>query len=64
MRISFVVSKQQKQKVIDAAAEAKTKIESAPVVAIVAHDTKFTDHIEKLAPHMNAETFVSKMRKN
>ena len=33
------------------------KIESAPVVAIVAHDTKFTDYIEKLAPHMNAETF-------
>jgi len=58
MRISFVVSKQQKQKVIDAAAEGnKPKIESAPVVAIVAHDAKFTDHIEKLAPHMNAETF-------
>ena len=49
MRISFVVSKQQKQKVIDAAAEGnKPKIESAPVVAIVAHDTRFTDHIEKL----------------
>ena len=58
MRISFVVSTQQKQKVIDAAAEGnKTKIESAPVVAIVAHDTRFADHIEKLAPFMNAETF-------
>jgi nitroreductase len=58
MRISFVVSKQQKQKVINAASEGnKSKIETAPVVAIVAHDKKFTDHIEKLAPHMNAETF-------
>ena len=58
MRISFVVSTKQKQKVIDAAAEGnKPKIESAPVVAIVAHDTRFTDHIEKLAPFMNAETF-------
>ena len=55
MRISFVVSMQQKQKVIDAAAEGnKPKIESAPVVAIVAHDIRFTDHIEKLAPFMNA----------
>ena len=58
MRISFVASKQQKQKVIDAAAEGnKSKIESAPVVAIIAHDTKFVDHIENLAPHMNAEAF-------
>ena len=56
MRISFVASKQQKQKVIDAAAEGnKSKIESAPIVAIIAHDTKFADHIEYLAPHMNAE---------
>ena len=51
MRISFVASKQQKQKVIDAAAEGnKSKIESAPIVAIIAHDTKFADHIEYLAP--------------
>ena len=58
MRISFVASKQQKQKVIDAAAEGnKSKIETAPVVAIIAHDTKFTDHLEHLAPHMNAEAF-------
>ena len=64
MRISFVVSKQQKQKVIDAAAEGnKPKIESAPVVAIVARDTKFIDHIEKLAPHMNAETFRQQSQK-
>jgi nitroreductase len=58
MRISFVVSKEQKQRVIDAASEGnKAKIESAPVVAIVAYDTRFLDHIEKLAPHINAENF-------
>ena len=38
----------------------KPKIESAPVVAIVARDTKFIDRIEKLAPHMNAEDFQLK----
>ena len=60
MRISFVASKKEKKKVIDAAAEGnKSKIESAPIVAIIAHDTKFADHIENLAPHMNAEAFPS-----
>ena len=44
--------------VIVAAAEGnKPKMESAPVVAIIAHNTKFYDHIEKLAPHMNADAF-------
>ena len=58
MRISFVVSEEQKKKVIEAAAEGnKPKIESAPVVAIIAHDTKFYDHVETLAPHMDADTF-------
>ena len=42
MRISFVMSKIEKQKVIDAAAEGnKSKIDSAPVVAIIAYDTHF-----------------------
>ena len=58
MRISFVVSEEQKKKVIEAAAEGnKPKIESAPVVAIIAHDTKFYDHVETLAPHMDADAF-------
>ncbi|MCE2517207.1 MAG: malonic semialdehyde reductase [Alphaproteobacteria bacterium] len=58
MRITFVQSKTQKQKVIEAAAEGnKPKIDSAPVVAIIAHDAKFYNHIEKLAPHMNADAF-------
>lgn len=60
MRISFVVSETQKQKVIDAAAAGnKPKIESAPVTAIIAHDTRFYDHVEELAPHMDANAFRS-----
>ena len=35
----------------------KPKIESAPVVAIIAHDTTFDKHIGKLAPHMDADAF-------
>ena len=58
MRITFVKDVTQKQKVIAAAAEGnKAKIESAPVVAIIAHDAKFYDHVEILAPHMNADAF-------
>ena len=61
MRITFVQSEKQKQHVIEAAAEGnKPKIESAPVVAIIAHDTKFYDYIEKLAPYMDGETFRQK----
>ena len=61
MRITFVVSKAQKQKVIETAADGnKSKIESAPVVAIIAHDSKFYDHVETLAPHMDAEAFRRK----
>lgn len=58
MRITFVKSAAQKQKVIEAAADGnRPKIESAPVVAIIAHDTTFYNHIEKLAPHMDADAF-------
>jgi Nitroreductase len=58
MRITFVTSQTQKQKVIEAAADGnKTKIASAPVVAVIAHDAKFDRHIEKLAPHMDAGEF-------
>ena len=63
MRISFVVSMQQKQKVIDAAAEGnKPKIESAPVVAIVAHDTRFTDHIEKCSESIGTKLVLKKIK--
>ena len=60
MRITFVVSEEQKQKVIEAAAAGnRPKIESAPVVAIIAHDTEFFTYIEKLAPHMDGKAFRS-----
>ena len=60
MRISFVVSETEKQKVIDAAAGGnKPKIASAPVVAIIAYDKKFHAHTEHLAPHMDADAFRS-----
>jgi nitroreductase len=52
------MSESEKQKVIDAAAERnKSKIDSAPVVAIIAYDTHFYDHTEYLAPHMDADAF-------
>jgi len=58
MQITFVKSAAQKQKVIVAAAEGKKpKIESAPIVAIIANDVQYTNHIEKYAPNMNADTF-------
>ena len=58
MRITFVKNAAEKQKVIEAAADGnKPKIESTPVVAIIAHDTTFYNHIEKLAPHMDADAF-------
>jgi 3-hydroxypropanoate dehydrogenase len=57
MRLTFVNSKEQKQRVIEAAAEGnRAKIDSASVVVIVAHDRNF-EHIETLAPQMNADAF-------
>ena len=59
MRITFVVSEEWKLKVIEAAAEGnKAKIKSAPVVAIVARDTKFYNYIKKLSPHMDTNAYL------
>lgn len=59
MRISFVTGKEAKQTVIAAAASGnKPKVESAPVVAIIAHDSRFHDHIGTLAPHMDADAYA------
>ena len=60
MRISFVTSAEAKQAVITAVADGnKPKVESAPVVAIIAHDSKFHDHIGTLAPHMDADAYAA-----
>ena len=48
MRITFVKNVAEKQKVIVAAAEGNKPKISAPVVAIIAHDTTFYNHIGKL----------------
>ena len=58
MRIVFATSDEARRKVIDAAAAGnKPKVESAPVVAIIAHDSQFHQHIDRLAPHMDAEAY-------
>ncbi|MGC6520357.1 MAG: malonic semialdehyde reductase [Candidatus Puniceispirillaceae bacterium] len=60
MRIVFATSDAARQKVIDAAAPGnRPKIGSAPVVAIIAHDSKFHQHIGALAPHMDAEAYAA-----
>lgn len=60
LRVSFVVSEAEKAKVIEAAAAGnKSKIESAPVVAIMAYDTEFYRYTSQLAPHMNADSFAA-----
>ena len=57
MRLTFVRSGEEKKKVIKAAAEGnRPKIDSASVVVIVARDRNF-QHIEILAPQMNADAF-------
>ena len=58
LRISFVTSEAQKQKVIEAAASGnQPKIASAPVVVIVAYDSAFDKYIDTLSPHMNADSY-------
>ena len=60
MRIVFATSDEARRKVIDAAAPGnRQKIDSAPVVAIIAHDTRFHQHIETLAPHMDAVAYAA-----
>ena len=54
MRLVFITSDEAKAKLMDAVAEGnRAKIATAPVIAIVAHDLRFFDHIETLAPHMD-----------
>ena len=61
MRLSFVASESGKAKLLEAAAEGnKPKIESAPVVAILAHDLEFHTHLGQLAPHMDAEQVAAR----
>ena len=58
MRLVFVKSDEAKAKLMDAIAEGnRPKAATAPVIAIVAHDLKFYDHLDKLAPHLDKANY-------
>lgn len=60
MRIVFATSDEARQTVINAAAPGnRPKIDSAPVVAVIAHDSQFHQHIGTLAPHMDAAAYAA-----
>ena len=60
MRLTFVTSQESRKKVIDAAGEGnRPKIQSAPVVAIVAHDIEFHKHVPNLAPQLDAQAVAN-----
>lgn len=65
MRVSFVRSEADKEKVIAAASEGnRDKIRSAPVVAIIAHDVDFHQHVMRLAPFMGEGAFKDVTEEN
>lgn len=58
MRLVFVKSDEAKGKLMEAIAEGnRPKAATAPVIAIVAHDLKFYNHLDRLAPHMDKANF-------
>lgn len=59
-RIVFIKSEAEKAKLIPAMSEGnRAKTGAAPVVAIVAHDEKFYDHLPFLMPHVDAKSWFS-----
>ena len=60
MRIVFVKSAEGKARLAPLMAEGnRAKTQSAPVVAIVAYDEKFYDHLPFLFPHADAKAWFS-----
>lgn len=60
MRVIFVKSAEKKAKLMEAVSDGnKPKATTAPVIAIVAHDMKFFDHLDTLAPHMDKSNFAN-----
>ena len=60
LRIVFVKSRAEKEKLKPALMEGNvTKTLAAPVVAILANDTKFYDHLPKLFPHTDARAWFT-----
>lgn len=62
LRLTFVRSDEQRQRLQKHVVPGnQSKVESAPVTAIVAYDTAFTDHLPQLAPHLTAPTYFDNM---
>jgi 3-hydroxypropanoate dehydrogenase len=60
MRVVFLKSKEAKARLAPAMSEGnRAKTESAPVVAIVAYDEKFYEHLPFLFPHADAKSWFS-----
>ena len=60
MRILFVASDTAKDKLMEAVGDGnKPKVQSAPVIAVVAHDMEFYKHLGTLAPHLDADSFAA-----
>ena len=60
MRILFVTSDTAKDKLMEAVGDGnKPKVQTAPVIAVVAHDMEFYKHLGKLAPHLDADSFAA-----
>ena len=58
MRLVFVTSDASKAKLMEAIGDGnKPKAATAPIIAIVAHDMKFYDHLDKLAPHLDKANY-------
>jgi 3-hydroxypropanoate dehydrogenase len=58
LRISFVKSKEAKEKLKPCLAEGNvTKTMAAPVTAIIAYDLEFYNHLPKLFPHTDARSW-------
>ena len=60
MRILFVASDTAKDKLMEAVGDGnKPKVQTAPVIAVVAHDMEFYKHLGTLAPHLDADSFAA-----
>ena len=60
MRILFVTSDTAKDKLMEAVGDGnKPKVQTAPVIAVVAHDMEFHKHLGTLAPHLDADSFAA-----
>jgi len=57
-RVVFVQSESAKARLLPLVAEGNQhKVESAPVIAILSYDEKFTDHLPTLAPHLPTPSY-------